>query len=159
MPVGSADVGSPPARGVCELSHVRVRRRRAERLTHRAVFGDYVERYLERRRRREFCDAVVVVGPCADLEVGVERLGDLLAHKLFQRHAGDPSHNLTDEVAEVEHVITRRGARRPPWGMAGQQRGRLLPVIQVFERERRLPPGYAGRMREDVANLDVLLAV
>ncbi|HET7666267.1 MAG TPA: hypothetical protein VFK56_09390 [Mycobacterium sp.] len=59
-------------------------------------------------------DQVVVLWPGADLDVGIERFGDLLAHKLFECHAGDVSDQLANQVGEGEHVEAVSGGRHGP---------------------------------------------
>ena len=58
----------------------------------------------------------------ADVEVGAERPGDLLGEERAERPPGDPPDDLADEVALVERVVARRGARLPPRRLGGEHR-------------------------------------
>ena len=117
MPVNGADVGGSPS---CRVSHFRVGAGSGQCLAHWAVFGQGVERYVERWWRDQLGDAVVLVRKGADLEVGLERPGDLVADEVLQRHSGRPPHELADEVPEGQRVISRRHSRRPPRRLAGE---------------------------------------
>ena len=77
-------------------------------------------------------DAGVVLGCRADVEVDAERSGHLGGDELADRLPRDPAHELTLEVALRDGVVARRRARLPPRLLGGEQRRRLLPVVQVL---------------------------
>ena len=62
-------------------------------------------------------DAVVVRGARADVEIGVERPGDLGGHELADRLAGDSPHQFAFEKALGDGVVARRrsGFRHGSW--------------------------------------------
>ena len=137
-------------------------RRRApagERLVHGTAVIDagHVER--QRRRRHDRRDPVQSASRGADLEVRPERPGDLLGHEGLQRLAGQPAHELADQVPLVLRVVSRRGTRLPPRRLRGEPAGGQLPVVHVRDPERRVPARHARGVAEDVPDLDALLAV
>jgi hypothetical protein len=69
----------------------------------------------------------------ADVDVGAERLGDLLGHELPDRLTGDSVDHLAKEVAIREGVITRQCARLPPPLHSRQQADDPLPIRQVIQ--------------------------
>ena len=102
---------------------------------------------------------MVVLGPGADVEVGAERPGDLLGEELADGGAaGDPADDLADEVALGEGVVAGRGAGLPQRRLRGEERGRLLPVVEVGLLDRLLPSPdspavWAMRWRTSMASL------
>ena len=102
---------------------------------------------------------LVVVRACADLEIGAERAGDLVAHEVLQRLTGHAAQHLADEMAVVEGVIARRRARLPPRRLGGECGRRLLPVENILDDDRLVPSGNTRRVRQQMTKLDVLLAV
>ena len=125
------------------------------------VVGQSVERQVQRSAAgmsSAMRSVVLVRG--ADLEVGTERARDLVADELLERFAGDPAEHLADQVAVGEGVIARRGARLPPRRLSARGGRSTSP-------SRRCPrcanggshPESPERVRQQVAKLDVLLAV
>ena len=133
--------------------------RSGEGLVHRTFGVQAGQVEGQRRRRGDRRDPVPVGLGRADLEVGAERAGDLLRDEGLQGLAGQAAHQLTDQVALILRVITRRGARFPPRCLGGELAGGGVPVVHVLGRERRLPAGHAGGVAEDVPDLDAFLAV
>jgi alpha,alpha-trehalase len=154
--VSGPDVGVAPALGV---GVVREDRRTGKGLDDRAVAAKSFQVERQRRRRDDGRDALPVTLGGADLEVCPERARDLLGHELLERLAGDPAYQLSDQVPEVERVVPRRGSRFPPGGLPGHPACRPVPVVQVLDRCGLVEPGDSGAVREQVANLHVLLAV
>jgi hypothetical protein len=68
---------------------------------------------------------------------------DLVADEVFQGLSSCPANQLSDQVPEVERVIARRGARLPPRRLGREQRGGLVPAVEVLDRDRLLPAGDA----------------
>ena len=95
----------------------------------------------------------------ADVEVGAERSRDFVREERADRRARDPAHDLTDEIALRDRVIAGRRARLPPRLLRGQQRGRLVPVVQVVGLHRLLPARQSRAVTQEMANLDALLAI
>ena len=87
----------------------------------------------------------IVLGRQPDVEVGAERAGDLVGEEPAERPAGDPADHLADQVALVDGVVARRRARLPPRLLRGEQRRRLLPVVEVLLRHRLVPARHARR--------------
>ena len=96
----------------------------------------------QRWRRDHLRDAVVVLRRRADVEVGAERSRDLLREERADRLAGDPAHDLADEVALRDRVVAGRRARLPPRLLRGEQRGAPCP-------SRRGPRGCIGCCQPD----------
>ncbi len=96
-------------------------------------------------------------GRQADVEVGAQRLGDLLAEEGPERLAGDPPHHLADQVALGDRVVAAAPCPAPSSGAwAASSDGDLLPVVEVLRGDRLRPAGQAGRVAHQVADLDVL---
>ena len=53
-----------------------------------------------------------------------------VGEELAERLAGDPPHDLAHEVALGDGVVARRRARLPPRRLGGEQRRRLVPVVE-----------------------------
>ena len=51
------------------------------------------------------CDAAVVLGPGADVEVGAERPGDLVGEELPERPAGDALDDFTEQEPLADGVV------------------------------------------------------
>ena len=75
---------------------------------------------VDRRRRDHVRDPVVLARREADVEVGIERLGDLAVEELADRLAGDAPDDLADEVALGHGVVARPGAGLPPRRLGGE---------------------------------------
>ena len=87
----------------------------------------------------------------------LERFGDLLAHKLFECHAGDASDQLANQVGEGEHVEAVSGGRH-----GARQARRVVALSQSYRSSNvdgASPARHAGGVGEDVANFDALLDV
>jgi hypothetical protein len=101
---------------------------------------------------------VIVGGRQPDVEVRPERDRHLVLEEGAEALARDPPDDLADQVSLGHGVVARGGTRLPPRCLRGQQARHLLPVTEVLVGDRRLPPGQAGRVRHEVADLDGLLA-
>ena len=121
--------------------------RPGQRLDGRAVRAERVQVERQRRRRDHVRDPAPVAFGGADLEVGAQRPGDLLGDELLERLAGDPAHDLADQVPEVERVVARRGARLPPRRLGRQPGGGLVPVVEVLHDGGLVQPGHPGGVR------------
>ncbi len=72
---------------------------------------------------------------------------------------GDAPDHLADEVTLVQRVVARCRPRLPPRRLGGEHRRRLLPVEDVVHHDRLRPGRHARRVRHQVADLDLVLAV
>ena len=84
-------------------------------------------------------DPGVVLGIGPDVEVSAERPGDLVGDELTDRLAGDPPNELALEVALGDGVVPGCSPRLPPRRLGGEQRRRLIPVVQYVDRDRLAP--------------------
>jgi hypothetical protein len=93
------------------------------------------------------------------VEVRAERTRDLVLEEPADARTGDAPDDLTDEIPLRDRVVARRCSRFPPRLLRGEQRRRLVPVVEVRRLHRFLPAREAGAVTEDVGNLDAFLAV
>jgi hypothetical protein len=93
------------------------------------------------------------------VEVRLQRLGDLLAKEGSQRGAGEPAHDLADQIALSDRVVTGPRTGRPEGRLGGEKARHLLPVVEVLVADRFLPPRQSRSVAHQVADLDVRLAV
>ena len=129
--VGRPDLRQPPRRPV---GRGRVGRRAGRDLDQDTVRVEAGQVERERRRRDDLGAPVPVSLPRADLEVRVERAGDLLVDEPGQALAGHPADDLAEEVAEGERVVAGGGPRLPPRRLGGQRGRRALQVVHVVGR-------------------------
>jgi hypothetical protein len=73
-------------------------------------------------------DSAVLGRRQADVEVGVHRLGDLLAEHSAQCASGDAAHHLADQVVLGNSLLAAGRPGIPDRSWCGQQRDRVLPV-------------------------------
>ena len=112
--VGRTDVGPPPA---AVWATDRVRGRAGEGLEHRALEIDLLHVDGERWWRDDVADPrPSSASGSPDGEVGAERPGDLLGEELLERPPDHAADDLADQVALVQGVVARRGARLPTTG-------------------------------------------
>ena len=104
-------------------------------------------------------DPTVVLGGGADVEVGTERTGDVLAHEVAERLPGHPLDDLALEVALGDGVVARRRARFPPRGLRAEQGSGPATVVEVLVADGLLPARQAGGVAHHVTDLDRVLAV
>ena len=102
---------------------------------------------------------MVRLRPGADVEIGAERSGDLRSEERAERLARDAPDQLAEQVALRDGVVARRRARLPPRRLRGEEAGALVVVPQVRLGDGLGPCGQPGRVRHEVADLDVVLAV
>ena len=94
----------------------------------------------------------------ADISVGAERTGDLLAEVSAEALAGDTANDFTDQPAESDRMIAMPGAGLPPWLLAGKFGGDLLPTKDVVELEGGANRGHPGLVTEQIFDGDITLA-
>ena len=110
---------------------------------------------VQRRRRDHDRHPVVLRLGQADVEVGAQRPGDLGGEPGPDGGAGDPAHDLADQVALGDGVVARRGAGLPPRLLGGQQPrctsasrpGPRAPSARPSPAARRCGPSGAGPRR------------
>ena len=84
---------------------------------------------------------------------------DPLAKILAQRHACGAANEFAWQITPHHRVITRRATGRPERLHAGQQRGHLVPVVEIANRNRLARTTHAGLMGEQLADRQHLLAM
>ena len=102
--------------------------------------------------------AVVLGGRQADVHVGAERAGDLVAEQPSRRGPGDPADHLADQEAEGVDVVAVGGAGRPPGILSGQRGGHGRPVQHGARREPAADGGQPGLVGQQLPDGDRVLA-
>ena len=156
LAVGGGDLGAAPP---LVVRHRGVERRVEERLEHEVGHLTLEVGRVDRRRRHDVGDEVVLLGGQPDEELRLERLGHLAGEEGADGVPRDAADDLADEVALREGVVARCGAGLPPRRLGGEGRRALLPVGQVLGHQGLVPAAQAGGVPHDVAHLDPLLAV
>ena len=162
VPAGGRDLGPPPGHGVGVRGVNRRVAASARGGLGLALPAAGRRRLLVRGRRRGRRDdgdhAAVVLGGQPDVEIGAQRPGHLAREERAQADPGDPADHLADQVALGHRVVAGLRPRLPAGRLRGQPRRRLRPVVQVGDRHRLVPGRQPGRVRQQVPDLDVLLA-
>ncbi len=93
-----------------------------------------------------------------EMDIGLERPGDLAGDELAQRLARHAVDQSPDEVAETARMVGAARARLPPGRLRRQPGGGGLDVQGLGQAEGRFPGGQSGGMADQVADLDLVLA-
>ena len=97
---------------------------------------------------------MVVLSGQPNVEVGLQRSRHLLGKKRAHGLARHPADHLTHQIPLGDGVVTRSLTRLPPGCLGGQQRGGLLPVVEIVGLDGGLPSGQSGRVAHEVADFD-----
>ena len=93
----------------------------------------------KRGRGNHVGNALPVILPRPDLEIGSQWPGDFLGHELLERLARDAPDQFADQVALVAGVIARSGAGFPPGGLGRQPPRGSIPVVHLLQGKGRIP--------------------
>ena len=113
---------------------------------------------LGRRCGNDIGDAGIEGRGEANISVGAERTGDLLAEVSAEALARDTADDFTDQPAEGDRVVAMLGAGLPPGLLAGEFGGDLLPTKDVVELEGGANRGHASFVAEQILDGDIALA-
>lgn len=151
--VGGANLGAPPGRGVGKEGVGEG----VEDLDGDRVLGHGAD--VEGRRRRQLGGSAPVLLLASNLNVGAVGLGQLLGDELLEARAGDAADHLADQVAVYPAVVAGHGTGLPERCLLCQVLCPLLEIDEAVHGQRLLPAGDSRAVGEDVADLNVLLAV